>query len=69
MDIDKIFTYHNASGIDPKRFEEIRQAAKILGKLILKNGGMKGDIDRSILKLRECVFFAIASIVLYEVET
>jgi hypothetical protein len=60
--IEKIFTYHNPKEIDPKRFEIIRESAKNLGRVILENGGSIEDVERSILKLRECVFYAIASI-------
>lgn len=66
MDIDKIFTYHNPSNIDPKRFEEIRNAAKNLGHQIMIHGGNKEEKNRAIIKLREAVFFAIASIAIPE---
>ena len=62
MDIEKIFTYHNPKDIDPNRFIEIREAAKNLGFKILQHGGSEEDIERSIIMLRQCVFFAIASI-------
>ncbi len=63
QDIDILFTYHNPVSDAPQRFEEIRNAAKALGKAIIAHGGKESDIERSILKLRECVFYAIASIV------
>lgn len=62
-DIEKLFTYHNPGDLDPLLFEEIRNAAKILGKIILKNGRQEVDVNASISKLRECIYFAIASIV------
>ena len=62
-DIDTLFTYHNPAGLDPARFDKIRNAAKDLGKCILENGGQEVDVNTSIGKLRECVYFAIASIV------
>lgn len=62
-DIDTLFTYHNPGNLDPVMFEEIRNAAKVLGKLILKNGRQEVDVNASISKLRECVYYAIASIV------
>lgn len=63
--IKKLFTYHPASDIELRRFEEIRNGAKELARAIYRNGGThRGkDIDTSIEKLRECVYFAIASIV------
>lgn len=66
MDIDKIFTYHKADHIDQVRFEEIREAAKKLGRTIIKYGGSQEDKERAILKLRESVFYAIASIAIPE---
>lgn len=62
-EIDEIFTYHNPVGIDPERFEKIRNAAKQLGVAILDNGGYKPDVNKSVDKLRECIFYAISSIV------
>ncbi len=66
MDIDKIFTYHTASDVALERFTEIREAAKVLGKKIMQHGGSKEDKERAILKLRESVFYAIASIAIPE---
>lgn len=62
MNIDEIFTYHTADHIKQERFDEIRNAAKALGHAIVKNGGHAKDKERAILKLRECVFYAIASL-------
>lgn len=66
MDIEKIFTYHNPTDIDLNRFKEIRDAAKVLGNKIMEHGGFEEEKEKSIHKLRECVFYAIASIVLPE---
>jgi len=62
-DIDNLFTYHNPSDLDPNRFTLIREAAKSLGKIIIENGGKESDIEKSLNKLRESVFYAIASII------
>lgn len=62
-DIELLFTYHNPVGLDPNRFTEIREAAKLLGLSILKNGGKESEIEKSIDQLRKCVFYAVASIV------
>jgi len=62
-ELEEIFTYQNPSNIDPVRFQEIRDSAKKLAFAINKNGGWSEDKARSIQKLRETVFFAIASIV------
>jgi hypothetical protein len=63
--IQNLFTYHPANDVELRRFEEIRECAKQLARAIYRNGGhnRKDDISLSIQKLRECVFFAIASIV------
>ncbi len=68
MDIEKIFTYHTADHIPMVRFTDIREAAKLLGTMIMKHGGSQEDKERAILKLRECVFYAIASIAIPEDE-
>ena len=61
--IENLFTYHKPTDIDQSRFTKIREAAKELGKMIIEYGGKEVDQERSICKLRECVFYAIASIV------
>lgn len=65
-DIDLLFTYHNPQHIDPTRFTNIRSMANKLAKEIIENGGSDVDVSRSIQKLRECVFYAIASIAVPE---
>lgn len=64
--INDLFTYNNPQGIDPHRFTIIIESAKILAEAINENGGIEEEIERSILKLHECIFYAIASIVLPE---
>ncbi len=60
--MDILFTYHNPQHMNPDRFTKIRNLANLLGKSIIENGGCECDIERSIQKLREAVFYAIASI-------
>lgn len=67
IDIDTLFTYHATTGEDPKKFDEIRAEAKALGNLIIKHGKQPKDIEKSISKLRECIFYSIDSIVVPEV--
>lgn len=62
-ELEEIFTYQNPSNIDPKRFQEIRNEAKNLAYAINKNGGWTKDKEMAIKKLRECIFYAIASII------
>lgn len=64
--VDLLFDYHNPSDVAAERFSDIRLAAKVLARTIIKHGGhdRMRDIDRSIDKIREAVFYAIASIVI-----
>jgi hypothetical protein len=66
-DIETLFTYHPAPHLDAVQFDELRAAAKVLGKLIIKYGRQPGDMHASIAKLRESVYYAIASIVVPKV--
>jgi hypothetical protein len=61
-DIETLFTYHNPIDIDPQRFVNIRLSAMNLANAIVNYGGKEMDIDIALLKLRECVFYAIGSI-------
>lgn len=61
--IDTLFTYHAAPDLDVKQFEELRAAAKVLGKLMIKYGKRSDDTNLAIQKLRESLHFSIASIV------
>lgn len=65
-EIEKLLTYQTCDHIDAERFTKIRDAAKTLGKAINEFGGEDSDKMKSFQKLRECVFFAIASIVFEE---
>lgn len=66
-DIENLFTYHNGAEIETDGFLYIRESAKALGKQIIKHGNNEDDIERAILKLRECVYYAITSIVVPKV--
>ena len=59
QDIDLLFTPQH---INPERFTDIRSLANQLGKTILQHGGTNSDIERSLQRLRECVFYAIEAI-------
>lgn len=63
-----VFTYHSADHVASERFTSIRKAANILFNAIYENGGNEHDMARATEKLRECVFYAIASIAIPEVE-
>lgn len=62
-DIENLFTYHDVGEIETDGFQYIRESAKGLGRQIIKHGVDEQDIERAIQKLRECVYYAIASIV------
>ena len=64
--IETLFTYHPAPDLDVKQFEELREGAKYLGKLMIKYGKRKDDTSLAIQKLRESIHFAISSIVVPE---
>lgn len=65
--INQLFNYHNPVGIDPKRFEILRESAKIMADAIYRQGGNReGDKELAFQKLRECLFYAIASVVVPE---
>ncbi len=68
MDKRDLWNYHPADHIALERFENIRAAARVLAKAIEDNGENREDKDRAIVKLRECVFYAIASLAIPEVE-
>lgn len=63
--LSNVFDYHNPEGIDSNRFFEIRQAAKDLARVILRNGNAdrQHDLMQSVESIRLAVYYAIASIV------
>lgn len=63
-EIERMFTYHPPSGNQPERYGEIRDAAKVLAKVILKNTPGSADQTAAIRKLREAVMTANAAIAL-----
>lgn len=64
--LSRIFDYHNPTGVDPTRFEELRSAAKMMARTILSQGGHSNaqEIDKAIEHIRLALYYAIASIVL-----
>lgn len=63
-DIEEFFTYHPPVGDQAERYQEIREAAKVLAYTINKNCEDSADKSAAIRKLRECVMTANASIAL-----
>lgn len=62
--VDKIFTYQSARFEQLPKYEAIREAAKYFAKVILKNTQYGVDRQIAIMKLREAVMSANASIAL-----
>lgn len=63
-EIDDIFTYHSPKDDQPKRYEDIRVAARAFAKVLVANTKPSADQTAAIRKLRECVMTANASIAL-----
>lgn len=61
-DIENWFTYHSPQADQPKRYQEIRDAAKGLAKIIVANTPSSADQSAAIRHLRECVMTANAAI-------
>lgn len=69
MELDNIFKYHPPKGNQTERYEKIRNAAKEYAKVVLENTPVGfPDTELSIIKLRESVMFANASIAINESE-
>jgi hypothetical protein len=63
--VNELFTYHPVTSTEQaKRYEAIRDTAKHLAIVILKNTPRSSDQSAAIRKLRECVMTANASIAL-----
>lgn len=57
--IEELFTYHKPNAVAE---DAITQAAKVLGRTILSYGDNAEDMQAAIMKLRECVLYAISSV-------
>lgn len=62
--IEELFTYHSPDAEQQIRYETIRDAAKHLALVILKNTPRGADQTAAIRKLREAVMTANAAIAL-----
>lgn len=69
INLDKIFTYHPPKEDQPKRYEIIRKAAKDFAQIILDNTPECDDREIAVLKVREAVMLANASIAINESES
>lgn len=64
----ELFKYHTADHVKQEYFDNIRMTAKILADIIDLTPGNEEDKEKAISKLRECVFYAVASIAIPEPE-
>jgi len=64
QEIMEIFTYHAPKGDQPQRYAAIREAAKTLALVIVRNTHRSADQSAAIRELRICVMTANASIAL-----
>lgn len=62
--IEDLFTYHAPSGDQPRRYEEVRSAAKVLAQVIDLCCPDGADKTAAIRKVREAMMTANASIAL-----
>lgn len=62
------FTYHKPIGTQPKRYEDIRNAAKTLAEFIVANTPSSREQSLSITNLEQAVFWANAAIARNEKE-
>lgn len=62
--IDHQFTYHSPNALEVQSMAELRDKARELAHLIMRNCPPSADRSDAIRKLRECVMTANASIAL-----
>lgn len=63
-EIEKQFEYHPATGDQPQRYQAIRDAGKLLARVIIQSAPPSADRTAAIRKVREAVFTANAAIAL-----
>lgn len=60
--LEKSFTYHAPKGDQPERYVELRDRAKLLAYMIVKNTPPSREQSLAITKLEEAIFWANAAI-------
>jgi hypothetical protein len=60
--IDKIFTYHSPKDDQPERYVTLRDTAKSLAYIIVKNTPPSREQSLAITHLEEAIFYANAAI-------
>ena len=61
-DLERRFTYHPPKGDQPKKYEEIRDTAKVFARLIDEHCPNSREKSLAFTKLEETVMWANASI-------
>ncbi len=61
-EIDNWFSYHSPVDDQPKKYESIREAGKVLAYAIIRNCPKSADSRAAMRKVREAVWTANASI-------
>lgn len=64
QNVDDVFTYHKPEPGQPEKYEQLRDAAKGLARVILDVTPVCGDQQAALRLLREAVMTANASIAL-----
>ena len=64
FDLDNIFTYHSPTPEQLKKYQAIREAAKVFANIVLKNTPKCADQTTAIRNIREAVMIANASVAL-----
>jgi hypothetical protein len=62
--IDDLFTYHAPTGDKPARYEELRAAARVFTKVLVKVTPESADLASAVRHVREAVMTANAAIAL-----
>lgn len=65
-EIESRFTYHSPKGTQPERYVLLREKAKELAFLIIKNSVISREQALALTKLEECIFWVNAGIARHE---
>lgn len=66
MDIINTFTYHAPKGIQPEKYNALREKAKELGLLITELTPISREQSLALTDLQRCIMMANAAIALNE---
>lgn len=65
-EIDNIFTYHKPWGLQPMRYEKLREAARGIAKLIQESCPDSREKSLAFTNLQQAIMWANASIAINE---